>query len=100
MINQGECPKCGKRVLHVRIDNAVGTVDGETKGRVLTFSCIHCHVVLGVQLVVVRPRLNRRSDRVLAGEDAPRSRAHHAYIGLEVLKVLALLVTGIAALAG
>ena len=50
MIHQGECPKCGKRVLHVRIEQAIATVDEETKGRVLTFSCIHCNVVLGVQL--------------------------------------------------
>ena len=44
-------------------------------------------VLLAVQLLVVRPRLNRRSARVLAGQDAPRSRAHHAYIGLEALKL-------------
>ncbi|NIH80544.1 hypothetical protein [Amycolatopsis viridis] len=48
-------------------------------------------LVLIVQLAVVRPPLNRRSERVLAGEDAPRSRAHLAYIVLEVVKVLALL---------
>jgi len=48
-----------------------------------------------VQLVGVRPRLSRRSDRVLAGEDVPRSHAHYVYIGLEVVKVGALLVTGI-----
>ncbi len=46
------------------------------------------------QLALVRPRLTRRSDRVLAGEDVPRSPAHHAYIGLELVKVVALLVTG------
>ncbi|TQC47735.1 hypothetical protein EEB14_18925 [Rhodococcus sp. WS4] len=51
--------------------------------------------VLVVQLVGVRPRLTRRSDRVLAGEAVPRSHAHYAYIGLEVVKVVALLVTGI-----
>lgn len=53
--------------------------------------------VLVVQLAVVRPRLNRRSDRILAGEgdtDAPRSHAHHAYLGLEVLKVAALVALG------
>lgn len=56
-------------------------------------------VVLGLQLAVVRPRLTKRSDRVLAGEQAPRSHAHHAFIGLECAKVLALLVTGVALLA-
>lgn len=56
--------------------------------------------VLAGQLLAVRPRLNRRSDRVLAGADVPRSRAHHAYIGLEVVKVAALVTAGVAALAG
>jgi len=55
-------------------------------------------VLLAVQLLVVRPRLNRRSARVLAGQDAPRSRAHHAYIGLEALKLAALVALGAALL--
>ncbi|GAS95908.1 transmembrane protein [Mycolicibacterium canariasense] len=53
---------------------------------------------LVVQLVAVRPRLTRRSDAVLAGSDAPRSRAHYAYVGLEVVKVVGLIVAGIALL--
>ncbi len=56
-------------------------------------------VLLAVQLLVVRPRLNRRSARLLAGDDAPRSRAHHAYIGLEALKLAALVGLGAALLA-
>jgi hypothetical protein len=52
-------------------------------------------VVLLVQLGVVRPRLNRRSDRVLAGEVLPRSRAHFGYVGLESVKVLSLIALGI-----
>jgi len=55
--------------------------------------------VLAVQLIAVRPRLNRRSDRVLAGEQLPRSRMHHVYVALESAKVLALLGFGILALA-
>lgn len=55
-------------------------------------------VVLVVQLAAVRPVLNRRSDRVLAGEDPPRSRAHLAYVALEAVKVVALIVLGVAAL--
>lgn len=51
--------------------------------------------MLAVQLIAVRPRLSRRSDQVLAGLDAPRSRAHYAYIGLEAVKVIALIVAGI-----
>ncbi|WP_440098923.1 hypothetical protein [Streptosporangium sp. H16] len=56
-------------------------------------------VTLVVQLAVVRPRLARRSDRVLAGRDAPRSKGHHAYVALEVVKVVALVVTGVMLLA-
>jgi hypothetical protein len=56
-------------------------------------------VLLIAQLVLVQPRLTRRSNAVLAGEDAPRSRAHHAYVALELLKLLALLLGGIGLLA-
>lgn len=54
-------------------------------------------VVLVVQLAVVRPPLSRRSDRVLAGEELPRSTAHYWYIGLEITKVIALIGLAIAA---
>ncbi|MFI2337790.1 hypothetical protein ACH474_30820 [Nocardia rhamnosiphila] len=54
-------------------------------------------VVLVVQLAVVRPPLSRRSDRVLAGEELPRSTAHYWYIGLEIAKVIALIGLAIAA---
>lgn len=53
---------------------------------------------LAVQLVVVRPRLNRRSDEVLAGREGPRSRMHHVYVVLELIKVVALLIAGISLL--
>lgn len=52
-------------------------------------------VVLLVQVVAVRPLLRRRSDAVLAGADAPRSHAHLVYVGLEVVKVVALVVAGV-----
>lgn len=55
-------------------------------------------LVLAIQLLLVRPQLARRSDAVLAGRDAPRSHAHFAYAGLEVVKVGALLIGGIALL--
>lgn len=51
-------------------------------------------VILVIQASAVRPRLNRRSDRILAGGDAPRSRSHHAYIALEAAKVAALIAAG------
>ena len=66
---------------------------------VLTLAAVIA-MVLAVQLLLVRPQLNQRSARVLAGEDAPRSRAHHAYIACEVLKVGALAALGAALLSG
>jgi hypothetical protein len=56
--------------------------------------------MLAIQLIAVRPVLNRRSDKVLAGLDAPRSRGHYAYVGLEVVKVIALAAAGILLLLG
>jgi hypothetical protein len=58
-------------------------------------------VLLAVQLVAIRPRLNRRTDRVLNapdGVDLPRSRAHVAYVAVELLKVVTLVSLGIASL--
>jgi hypothetical protein len=55
-------------------------------------------VLLVVQLGVVRPALNRRSDRVLAGEELPRSRGHLGYVALEVVKVTLLVASGCVAL--
>jgi hypothetical protein len=55
---------------------------------------------LAVQLIAVRPALTRRSDRVLAGDDGPRSHAHYGYVGLEAVKVMALLAAGILLLTG
>lgn len=54
--------------------------------------------VLIVQLGLVRPALNRRSDRTLAGEDVPRSASHHTYVALETAKVIGLIVTSTALL--
>ncbi|WP_280425370.1 hypothetical protein [Nocardia carnea] len=53
--------------------------------------------ILLVQVAVVRPPLSRRSDRVLAGEELPRSTAHYWYIGLEVAKVVVLIGLAISA---
>jgi hypothetical protein len=51
-------------------------------------------VVLALQITAVRPGLTRRSHQVLAGLDAPRSRGHYVYVGLEAIKVLALAAAG------
>lgn len=64
-------------------------------------------VALATQLLVVRPRLARRSDLVLAGpattgpadDEARRSRVHYGYVGLELVKVIALITGGAAVLA-
>ncbi|MEW2284041.1 hypothetical protein [Streptomyces sp. NPDC047841] len=51
--------------------------------------------LLLAQLAVVRPLLNRRSDRVLAGEELPRSHSHLWYVALEVLKAAGLIALGV-----
>ena len=56
-------------------------------------------VALLAQVVLVRPRLVKRSDTVLAGVDGPRSRVHYVYIGLELVKIAALVVAGVLLLA-
>jgi hypothetical protein len=78
---------------------AVCLIVAGASGPVLVLAAVTA-VLLAVQLLWVRPRLNGRSARVLAGQDAPRSRAHHAYIGLEALKLAALVALGTALLAG
>ncbi|BBX17693.1 hypothetical protein CRI77_10215 [Mycolicibacterium duvalii] len=52
-------------------------------------------VMLAGQLLFVRPALTRRSDQVLAGAEGPRSRAHYGYVILEVVKVVALISSGV-----
>lgn len=74
-------------------------VAGPTPVRIaLTFAV--ALAALALQLIVVRPALVRRSDQVLAGLTAPRSRAHYFYVGLEVVKVVALVAAGILLLNG
>lgn len=63
-------------------------------------SFLTAFAMLTTQLIAVRPFLNRRSDKVLAGLNAPRSRGHYAYVGLEVVKVIALVVAGVLLLSG
>ena len=72
---------------------------GLTPARITAAICVAV-AALAVQLIAVRPGLTRRSDQVLAGLDAPRSRAHYMYIGLEAVKVVALVVAGTLLLTG
>lgn len=46
MANQGEGPKCGKRVLHVNVETVIGMLAIGC----MRYSCIHCNSVLGVQV--------------------------------------------------
>lgn len=55
-------------------------------------------VLLAAQVGIIRPRLNRRSDRVLAGEDLPRSQEHLYYVAAEAAKVVCLVALGVSAL--
>jgi hypothetical protein len=56
--------------------------------------------VLAPQPLAVRPVLDRRSDRVPAGETPPRSHAHLVHVVLEVVKAVALAVLGVTAPSG
>ena len=80
-------------VLAVVVIAAVAT--GSPGAPVVVLTAIAA-AVLVIQLAAVRPSLNRRSDRVLAGEDPARrrSRAHLYYVALEIVKVLSLLALG------
>ncbi|WP_205267396.1 hypothetical protein [Mycolicibacterium sphagni] len=51
-----------------------------------------------IQVIAVRPALTRRSDAVLADArqaESGRSRAHYVYVVVEVVKVVALFVSGV-----
>ena len=52
-------------------------------------------IILAGQLTAIRPQLNRRSDRILAGQHPARSGLHLYYVGLEAAKVLTLAALGI-----
>ncbi|HTD28223.1 MAG TPA: hypothetical protein VK660_02420, partial [Xanthomonadaceae bacterium] len=54
--------------LHVHVETVNGMVANESKAACLTYSCIHCFAVLGVQL---DPRGKRRSKRVEPKAGAP-----------------------------
>jgi hypothetical protein len=86
----------------VAVAIAVGVASPDTAAVSATVAAV---LLLAAQLAAVRPALNRRTAAVLAAQDrpegapdAPRSNAHFAYVGLEGLKVLALLALGISLL--
>lgn len=57
-------------------------------------------VVLVIQVVLVRPPLSKRSDRVLAGANVSRSRMHLVYVALELVKVGLLIALAFTLTAG
>jgi hypothetical protein len=68
---------------------------GRPTGTVAALAAIAV-VILAGQLIIVRPRLNQRTDRVLAGQNPPRSASHHLYyVGLEAAKALTLAALGV-----
>ncbi len=51
--------------------------------------------LLAVQILLLRPRLDRRALQIVAGDDdLPPSRQHLAYIALEGAKIVVLVVLG------
>ncbi|MET9015719.1 hypothetical protein ABZX74_33150 [Streptomyces olivaceoviridis] len=70
---------------------------GDAPAAVISLTAAVAALLLA-QLALVRPFLNRRSDRVLAGEELPRSRSHLWYVAVEVLKAGALIALGVALL--
>ncbi|MFF1283079.1 hypothetical protein [Streptomyces sp. NPDC058299] len=82
-------------VLAVAVLAPVAVGDAPTE---VLVPAVAAAAVLLAQVAAVRPRLNRRSDRVLAGEELPRSRSHLWYVALEVLKAVTLVVLGVALL--
>lgn len=51
--------------------------------------------MLIVQVAAVRPALTKRTNAVLAGHEGPRSHAHLAYVGCEVVKIAGLIWLGV-----
>lgn len=64
------------------------------RGRVSPGALIALWAVLVGQVAVLRPRLDRRTRQILAGQTPPRSHLHLAYITLEAAKVVLLAVLG------
>lgn len=63
-------------------------------GRVVPGVLVVLWAVLVSQVAVLRPRLDRRVRRILAGQTPPRSRLHLAYVTLDAAKVVLLAVLG------
>jgi hypothetical protein len=57
-------------VLHVTVEKVIGMIDDKSNGRCLSYSCIHCNTVLGVQIDPrgkSRPRHKPGTDKSASG---------------------------------
>ncbi|MGB8406129.1 MAG: hypothetical protein WCE30_18885 [Mycobacterium sp.] len=61
----------------------------------LDLACAVAITALMIQLLMVRPTLARHTTSVLGGDEGPRSGSHYVYVGLEVVKVIALITSGV-----
>ncbi|MCD0486356.1 hypothetical protein LO771_29230 [Streptacidiphilus sp. ASG 303] len=52
-------------------------------------------VLLLAQVLLLRPRMDRRAVRVIAGEPVPRSRLHVAYVAAEGAKAVVLVAAAV-----
>ncbi|TPG32673.1 hypothetical protein [Mycolicibacterium hodleri] len=66
----------------------------ETSAALNITVCVAVGALLA-QTFLVRPLLSQRTAAVLEGDEGRRSRAHFAYVVLEVVKVIALVWSGV-----
>jgi hypothetical protein len=64
-------------------------------GGTATIVLITIWTLLLVQVIVLRPRLDRRARRLIEGQNPPRSHLHLAYVAAECAKVVLLPALGI-----
>jgi hypothetical protein len=64
-------------------------------GGATTTVLIAIWTLLLVQVIVLRPRLDRRADQLIHGQQPPRSHLHLAYVAAECAKVMLLPTVGI-----
>lgn len=80
--------------LTVALITAMFADEAGVSSRVALGALIALWAVLVGQVAVLRPRLGRRTRRILAGQTPPRSHLHLGYITLEAAKVVVLAVLG------
>jgi hypothetical protein len=83
---------------------AIALLVSTTRPGAALIAIVIAALALAAQLIGVRPQLTKRSDAILAAGPAStelqRSRAHHVYVVLELVKAASLIVAGTVLLAG